>query len=47
VLSIESASACSFQWNADGQLGSARSSTSSRTITTVTPAGPMFFCAPP
>ena len=47
VLSIESLAACSRQWKAEGVIGSARSSRSSRTITSVSPAGPMFFCAPP
>ncbi len=47
VFSIESLSACSFQWKADGVIASARSSRSLRTITKVNPAGPTFFCAPP
>ena len=35
-----------YQWNADGVTPRARSSKSSRTITSVRPAVPAFFCAP-
>jgi hypothetical protein len=45
-LYIDSLSATSLKSNADGQTGSALPSRSSRTMTMVTPAGPMFFCAP-
>jgi hypothetical protein len=46
VFSIDSASATARQLNTPGQIGSAWSSRSSRTIVIVRPAGPMFFCAP-
>ena len=35
-----------FHPSSDGVCGRARSSRSSRTMTTVIPAGPIFFCAP-
>src|SRR5450830_1680693 len=47
VLYIDSCSATMVQSNADGQIGKALPSKSSRTMTTVRPAGPIFFCAPP
>ena len=43
---MESCSATVRQWKAEGQIGRASSSRSSRTITRVRPAGPMFFWAP-
>src|SRR5471032_126909 len=46
VLYIDSLSATSLKSKADGHTGSALPSKSSRTMTMVTPAGPMFFCAP-
>src|SRR6516225_6455324 len=44
VLTIESPEACCFQWKTEGVIGSARSSKSSRTMSSVRPAMPAFFC---
>ena len=46
VLSIEPSFAMAAKSMNAGVDGRARPSRSSRTITSVRPAGPMFFCAP-